>query len=268
MHFVVTDFFAIHIVVKSSIILRIVCNALHLCLHSPRMDPAFCIFCKLSGKFFCFFESFRGIKDCRLVHIVPEAFNSLLNKETIFVSEPFSGIFIQHIREMGISRPYGCNEITSVFSLTEIVVLDTFFVNIVSRLNLDTGIDDRDQSKILVFHFLYEFRKILEVFFAQCEVLERLHVIDIHVDHIDRDVILTISSGNGTEIFFCGVAPTALSETESKLRRDVAASDHMTELFYDIISIFAFDHIDIQVRIFAGYFESVHSGISDIECQF
>ena len=268
MHFVVTDFFAIHIVVKSSVILRIVCNALHLCLHIPRMDPAFCVFCKLSGKFFCFFKSFRGIKDCRLVHIVPEAFNSLFNKETIFVSEPLSGILIQHIREVSISRPHGCNEITSVLSLAEIVVSDAFLVNIVSRFDLDSGIDDWNQTKTLVLHFLYKFRKIREVFFAQCEILKRLHIINIHVDHIDRDVILAISFCNSAEIFLCGVTPAALSETKSKLWRDVAAPDHMTELFYDIISIFALNHVNIQICIFAGYFKGIHSGISDVKGQF
>ena len=73
---------------------------------------------------------------------------------------------------MGISRPYSCNEITSVFSLAEIVVFDTFLVNLISRLNLHTGINDRNQANILVIHFLHKFWKIREIFFIHCEIFE------------------------------------------------------------------------------------------------
>ncbi len=73
---------------------------------------------------------------------------------------------------MGVSRPYSCNKITSVFSLAEIVVFDTFLVNLISRLNLDTGINDRNQTNTLVIHFLYKFRKIREIFFTHCEIFE------------------------------------------------------------------------------------------------
>ena len=172
MYFVMADLFAIDIVIKSFVIFRIICNTEHLVLHFPGMDLAFGILCKLSGKFFCLCKAFGRIKDRRLVHIIPETFYSLFDQKTIFVPEPFSGFRIQHIRKMGISRPYSCNKITSVFSLTEIVVFDTFLVNLISRLNLDTGINDRNQANTLVIHFLYEFRKIREIFFTHCEIFK------------------------------------------------------------------------------------------------
>ena len=268
MHFVMTDLFAIDIVIKSFVIFRIIRNSEHLALHRPWMDLAFGILCKLSGKFFCLCKTFRRIKDRRLIHIIPETFYSLFDQKTIFVSEPFSGFRIQHIREMSISRPYSCNKITSVFSLAEIVVFDTFLVNLISRLNLDTGINDRDQANILVIHFLHEFRKIREILFTHCEIFECLHVINIHVNHVDWDMILPMSFCDSTEIFFRRIPPAALSETKSKLRWDIAASDYMTELFYDIICILTFKHINIQVSIFAGYPEGILSVISNIKGQF
>ena len=169
---------------------------------------------------------------------------------------------------MGVSRPYSRNEITTVFSFAEVIVFYTFFVNFVAFFHLDTSINDRDQAKFLVFHFLYKFREIREVFLINCKVLKILHVVNIHVDHVDRDMILAISFCHCTEVFFCCITPAALSKTESELRRNVAAADHTTELFYDVVSIFSFDDIDIQICIFAGYLECVHSGISNIKGQF
>ena len=58
------------------------------------------------------------------------------------------------------------------------------------------------------------------------------------------------------------------SETKCKLRGNIAASDHMSELFYNIISGFSFDHIDIQVCICTCHFQGVHSGIPNIKGQF
>ena len=268
MHFVVADFLTIYIVIESFVILRTVNNIFHLCLHCPRMDLAFGVFCKFSGEFFCLCKSLRRIKDCRFIHIVPESLDSLVDQETVLISEPFPGFRIQHIRKMGISRPYSCNKITSVFSFTEVVIFYTFLVNLVAFFHLDTGINDRDQAKLLVFHFLYKFREIRKVFFIDCEVFKVLHIINIHVDHVNRDMILAISFCHCTEVFFCCITPAALSKTESELRRNVAAADHTTELFYDVVSIFSFDDIDIQICIFAGYLECVHSGISNIKGQF
>lgn len=146
MHFVVADFLTIYIVIESFVILRTVNNIFHLCLHCPRMDLAFGVFCKFSGEFFCLCKSLRRIKDCRFIHIVPESLDSLVDQETVFISEPFPGFRIQHIRKMGISRPYSCNKITSVFSFTEVVIFYTFLVNLVAFFHLDAGINDRDQA--------------------------------------------------------------------------------------------------------------------------
>ena len=169
---------------------------------------------------------------------------------------------------MGISRPYSCNEITVVFSFTEIIVFYTFFVDLIAFFHLDPGINDWDQTNLLVFHFLYKFRKIRKIFLIDCEVFKVLHIVNIHVDHVDRDMILTISFCHRTEVFFCCITPAALPKTKSELWRNVAAADHMAELFYDVVSIFSLDHIDIQIRIFTGYFKGVHSGIPYIEGQF
>ena len=67
---------------------------------------------------------------------------------------------------MSITRPYSSYKITAVLSLAEVAVFDTLLINIVSRLYFDAGIDDRDQTDILILQFLYEFRKILKILFT------------------------------------------------------------------------------------------------------
>ena len=165
-HFVMADLFTIYIMIKSPVIFRIVGNITKGTLHLPDMDLSLCIFCKFPGKLFDLFHSLCGIKNCRLVHIVPETVDSLLNQETVFVTEPFSGIFIQHIREMGISRPYSCHKVTAILSLAEITIFNPFLINIVSRLHFDASINNGDQTDILIFQFLYKLRKILEILFV------------------------------------------------------------------------------------------------------
>ena len=81
-------------------------------------------------------------------------------------------------------------------------------------------------------------------------------------------MILTVSCCHLAKILLGGISPSALSETKCKFRGNIAASDHMAELLYNIIGRFTFNHIHIQVCICACHFQSVHSGISNIKGQF
>ena len=78
-------------------------------------------------------------------------------------------------------------------------------------------------------------------------------------------MIFTIPGCNLPEIFFCSIAPSALSKAKGKFRRDIASSDHMTELLYNIIGTLSLDHIKLQVCIFAGYLHGIHSGIANVK---
>ena len=78
-------------------------------------------------------------------------------------------------------------------------------------------------------------------------------------------MIFTISSCNLPEILFCSIAPSALAKSKGKFRRDIASSDHMTELLYNIIGTLPFNHIKLQVCIFAGYLHGIHSGIANVK---
>ena len=88
---------------------------------------------------------------------------------------------------MSIARPDGSDEIASVGSLTEIVVFHAFFVYVIPVLDLDTCVDNRDQTDMIVLHLLNKAREIIKLT-AYGEVFIRVHIVDVHIDHIKRDV--------------------------------------------------------------------------------
>ena len=75
----------------------------------------------------------------------------------------------------------------------------------------------------------------------QCEILKILHIVDVHVDHIQRDLVFTITVRYFAEILLRLVTPTALSEAEGVFRRNVASADDLPELLYNIIGRIPFN---------------------------
>ena len=153
---------------------------------------------------------------------------------------------------MSPARPYSGNEITSVFTFAEVVLLNAFFINIIASFYLDTCIDDRDKVDTFFFHFIDIGLKVREVFLIDCEIFVVFHVIDIHVYHIDWNIVFTISVSSFSEVVSSCISPAALTETKCEFRRDIASSNDFTELFYDIVRSFTLDHIQIKVCILTG----------------
>ena len=276
---VVTDFPAVYIMIKSLIIILAVCETCKFAAELPDADiiPAFGLLFtavpiaasglgKLACHLFCFFKTFFRVEDRRLVHIVPESFDTLVREETIFISEPFPRLRIQYIREMCVTRPYCRYEVASVFPLAEVAVLYTFFVYIIAVLDFYACVDNRNKTDMLIFHLLYESGEIPEIIIYG-KILVGIHIIDIHIDHIQRNVILTVALGNLFKIFFCLISPAALAEAEGEFRRDIAVADNLTELLYDLVRGITIDNIQCKVGILAGNFQGIHTCIADIKCQ-
>ena len=74
------------------------------------------------------------MEDYKDFTVIPETVDSFGNETFVFLSEPCSCICIQDIREMSPARPYSGNEITAVFTFAEVVLLNTFFINIIASL--------------------------------------------------------------------------------------------------------------------------------------
>ena len=78
-------------------------------------------------------------------------------------------------------------------------------------------------------------------------------------------MIFTISSCNLPKSSFVSIAPSALAKSKGKFRRDIASSDHMTELLLQY-------HRDSPLRShkasglhFRGYLHGIHSVIANVK---
>ena len=261
-----THHLSVHIMIHRSIVFGIISQICYHIPDSPDIIHGFFFINKFPHCLFYFTNAFRCIKNCWFVHIIPETFNSCICKKLIFPAKPFSRFRIQYIRKMCVSRPYSCNKITSVLSFTEIIVCYAFFIHIISFFDLHSRINNRDQAYIFFFQLFYIFRKITKCFIYR-KVFIMIHIIDIHVYHVDWNMILPVFLHNISKIFRCLITPTALSKTESKLWSNITFSYHLSELFYNIIYTFACDHIKIQICFIAENMKFIHLSISDIKYQ-
>ena len=166
---------------------------------------------------------------------------------------------------MRISRPYRRNKITSICSLAEVVICHSLLIHIVAFLYLYTGIDDRDKADIILFQILHILRKIAKVVIYG-EILVAVHIINIHVDHIDRDVVLSVFSRHHLKVLWCLVSPAALSKSKCELWRDITSSDHLPELLCDIIWAVTCYHIEIQICAVAENVQLITFRISHVKC--
>ena len=91
------------------------------------------------------------------------------------------------------------------------------------------------------FHFIDIGLKVRKVFLIDCEIFVVFHVIDIHVYHIDRNIVFTISVSSFSEVVSSCISPAALTET---------------------------NHIQIKICILTGDLYLGRECVTDIKLQF
>ena len=211
------------------------------------------------------FQTILGIKNCRLIHIIPESLNSLIQKEFILIAKPVSCFFVQHIRKQSLTRPYSCNKGTSVFFGTEISFLQSLFIDIVSLFLFHTGINDWYQMNILFFHFLIEFCELRKCLIIQCKIFVPFHIINIQINAVQGNSKLTVSFHHFPNLILVHIAPTALTITKCPQRSNIASSHHMTKLLHDIFHICTCNEIHIQIPVGSSDFQFVMFCVSHIK---
>ena len=262
-----TDFLPIYIVIKTFIIFFVIGHCCHLVTEQPYRNLLHIVLDALAKCLLQLLHPFLGIEDCRLIHVIPEALNALIDQITIMVSKPFSCLRIEHIRKMRITRPYCCRKITAVLTFTEIIVFHAFLIHRIALFHLDSGINDRYKANSLLFHPLHKIRKIRKLLFIEREVLIILHIVNVHINHIQWNLIFAITLRYILKILSCLIAPAALTQSKRKFRRNIASSDQLTELFYDVIRVLSLNDIQIQVCRLTAHLHRVFSCISNIKYQ-
>ena len=118
---------------------------------------------------------------------------------------------------------------------------------------------------VLIFHFLIKISKIRESFVIQSEILVALHIVDIEVNAVQRDLKFAVFFYHVPDLVLGHIAPAALAVTEGPFGNHEASADELAELVDDILDIASGDDIDIQIPVRSGDFQFAVTGISDVE---
>ena len=166
---------------------------------------------------------------------------------------------------MCIPRPYRCHKITAVLALTKIPVFHAFLIDLIPLLYLHSRINNRNQSQMILLHPLHKLREIRKILRMQRKILIILHIVNIHIDHIYRDMILTIPLCYLIKVLLSRILPATLPIPKRKFRRNITPPDHLTKLPYNLIRTLSLDHIQIQIRLLTTNLQRIHPRISNIK---
>ena len=245
-----TYLFTVEVMVKTSVVRRTVGKTVHKVFEIPEFLKGK-VFADIFFKFFhCLFKILFGIKESRLVHIVPETVNAHINKSFVFHAEPVTDFFIKKVREKRFAGPYSCDKIVSVFILAEIIFCSTFFVNIIATFFFYGGIYYWNKVDIVIFHLGYKVFEIRKGFFTDCKIFVVVHIVDIKIYGIYRNVIISVASDDFPYFIGSIVTPAALLITKSPFRSYITLTDYFTEFFDNVHNIIAFHNIKFIVGFF------------------
>ena len=162
-------------------------------------------------------------------------------------------------------RPYSSQKVFAVFFFNKVSLLYAFVIYVIPLFDLDAGINDRHKMNTPSLHLLYELRKLGKRALVNCKVLVPLHVIDIHIDHIERNSGFLIFIRNFSDFVRSHVTPSALTKAKGPLRRYIAASDNSPELRYNVKDTLALNDIDIRIEVLKDDTHLVQLGITYIK---
>ena len=265
MYLIVTVTLSFIIMIKRSIILRIVTDTSN---HSGHFKKGIHVKIHLLIVFHFLkdlFQTLFGIKDCRFIHIIPEAVNSLVNQKPVLVAKPLSCFIIEHIRETAFTGPYPDNEIFSVSVLAKVSVRLTFFVDIITIFFFHATINNRNKVYLLLLHLLDKLFEIGEAVPVDREVLISLHIINIQINTVYGNIMFFIF-GCHLAYFICRIiAPPALSIAKCPSGCNITSSDQLTELLHHIPVGRSFNQINFTVLLFHGNAKVINVGVTNIE---
>ena len=212
-------------------------------------------------------ERLFAVEKCRLVHVVPEAVDARVGQRLVLHAEPSRCLGTEEIRQTAHARPHADDKVLAVLILAEVAFLMSLVIDAVALFALDGGVDDRDQVDVALLHLLDKALEIREPFAIDSEVLEPLHIVDVEVDHVDRDARLFVLVRDGGDVLAVDIAPAALTVAEAPDRRDVALADQRTELAHDIAQGVGFDDVYFEMQLLGGDRQHIGIGVTNVKGQ-
>ena len=213
-------------------------------------------------------EPLRRIKQRRLVHIIPEALDAAVGQRLVLQAEPLPHLRTQEVRKVSLAGPHRRHKGRAVGFGAEVTVCKALGTDGVCRVDAHTCIDDGHQPDALCLQFGAQGGKVREALFVYGKIRVVLHIIDVHADHIQRQIVLFVLTGHLPHILSGFIAKAALCQTKGPLGRDIAAADELPELAADIVQVAAGDDVEGIVRLFGRKAQGVVFGVADIVTHF
>ena len=260
---VVADHFAPHLVVKALVVLGVVAQVQPAQGLAAVVHQALLVHHRGVGQ--TLRKPLPGIEDGGLVHVVPEALDAAVGEGLVLAAEPGPGLGVQYVGEVAPTRPHHRLKVGAVGPLAEVTLGLALVANGVALFLLDPGVDDGHQPDPLLFHLGHKAGKVGEFLGVHREILEVVHVVDVHVHHVQGNMGLAVFGDHFLKVGPGLVAVAALAEAKGKLGRDVAVADDGPELLDHIAGAVAGDDVKGQVGPLTGDFQTIPAGEADIK---
>ncbi len=131
---------------------------------------------------------------------------------------------VGEVREGADAGPDGVVVLLALARLAVEVPLAALDVDGVILVGLHPGVDDGDDAETLFAQVGDQTLRVGEAFLVPGEDAIAVHVVDVQVDHVARDVPLSEASGDLSHLLFVHVAVAALLVTQSPQRRHRGAA--------------------------------------------
>ena len=132
----------------------------------------------------------RAVEACRFVHIGPNAGDAEVDQVFLLVGPPVTNRGLAEIREDRIAGPDFVDIDIAVGGRREIATSHALLVNIITRLDFYTGIDNGHRLEAVGTqvgdHLLFIVKKLL----IPGEDFESIHIIDVEMNAVAGDAVL------------------------------------------------------------------------------
>ena len=156
------------------------------------------------------FQPLGRVEEGRLIHIVPEPLNAEVSERLILPAEPCPGLGTEKVGEVGLAGPDRCDKRRTVLLRAEIAFLEALPADGVAVVAANACVDDGHKTDALGLEVGGEPSEVGETVFVHREISIVLHIINVHADHVQRQVVGFILRGHFPDVGLGLVAEAAV----------------------------------------------------------
>ena len=170
-----------------------------------------------------------------LVHVVPDAVHALRDVVGDMAAPPVARLRPAEVGEVGAPRPDGADVHLAVGVAQEVVAVEPFLRDGIPGLGVlfHAGVHDDDGLEAHLAEVGQQGLGIGEALGVPREDAVAVHVVDVEVEHVGRDLLAAKGLGEGADLGLGVVAPPALLVAERPRRREVHPPCHGCVLLDD-----------------------------------